>query len=207
MTSSVFETKRRTQDALIAFLVGTFLTACGAATTAAPTSESTARPAPEPEARADHAALSHHGDTDTEPAALAPAPEPTPPPEPEPVVIEAGRALGPIRIDMSEEAVRALALEERPADPRSRFFGPYRVFFDARGVRRIEARIGDLGRIRIGDRVFASGTHIHELRDAFGDCEWTEGGGERYRCAGGTLFVQTAHTMNPARYIIAVERR
>ena len=73
-------------------------------------------------------------------------------------------------------------------------------------MRRVEATIGELGRIRTGDQVLPAGTHIHALRDAFDGCEWTEGGGERYRCARGTLFVQTEHTMDPARYTIAVER-
>lgn len=136
-----------------------------------------------------------------------PAPEPAPPPEPEPVDVVAGSALGPIRIGMSEDEVRALGLEEREGDWRSRLFGPYRVYFDDGRVRRIEASIGALGRIRVGEHVFPSGTHIHQLRDAFGGCEWYEGGGERYRCAGGTLFVSTAHTMDPARYTIAVEDR
>src|SRR5690606_11062546 len=114
---------------------------------------------------------------------------------------------GPIRIGMSEDEVRALGLEEREGDWRSRLFGPYRVYFDDGRVRRIEASIGALGRSRVGEHVFPSGTHIHQLRDAFGGCEWYEGGGERYRCAGGTLFVSTAHTMDPARYTIAVEDR
>lgn len=129
------------------------------------------------------------------------------PPEPEPVEVVAGRALGPIQIGMSEEDVRALGLEESDGDWQSRRFGPYRVYFRRGVVHRIEARIGDLGRIRFGEHVFAAGTHIHTLRDAFGECRWYEGGGERYRCAGGTLFVHTAHTMDPARYMIAVEGR
>lgn len=135
-----------------------------------------------------------------------PAPEP-PPPEPEPTVVEAGVRLGVVRIGMSEAEVRALGLEEREVDPRSRQLGPYRVFFEGGAVRRVEARMGDLGRVRIGDEVFSAGTHIHRLRDGIGSCEWLEGGGERYRCAGGTLFVQTTHSMDPARYTIAVERR
>lgn len=125
----------------------------------------------------------------------------------EPVDVEAGARLGPIRIGMSEAEVRALGLPESTVDPRSRRFGPYRVFFDARGVRRVEALMRDLRRIRVRGVVLEVGTHIHRIRDAFGGCEWMEGGGERYRCAGGSLFVQTTHSMDPARYTIAVERR
>jgi hypothetical protein len=128
-------------------------------------------------------------------------------PEPEPVDVEAGIRLGPIRIGMSEAEVGALGLPETPVDSRSRRFGPYRVFFDNRGVKRVEATISDLRRIRFGSQVFPVGTDIYHLRDAFGDCVWYEGGGERYRCARGTLFVQTQHTLDPAFYLIAVERR
>lgn len=132
--------------------------------------------------------------------------EPAPPPEPEPVAVEAGTRLGPIRIGMSEAELRGLGLQEREGDPRSLRFGPYRVLLDEQGVRRVEAFMGDLERIRIGERVLEVGTHIHEIRDAIGDCQWTEGGGERYRCADGSLFVHTTHTMDPARYTVAVER-
>lgn len=123
------------------------------------------------------------------------------------VDVEAGARLGPIRIGMSEAEVRALGLIESERDARSRRFGPYRVFFDARGVRRVEARIGELRRIRVREAVLEVGVHIHRIRDAIGDCQWQEGGGERYRCAGGTLLVQTSHTMDPAHYLVAVERR
>ncbi len=133
--------------------------------------------------------------------------EPAPPPEPEPAIVEAGARLGAIRIGMSEDEVRALGLEEQEVDPRSRRFGPYRVFFEDGTVRRVEAQLGALGRIRIGGEVLEAGTHIHRIRDVIGSCEWYEGGGERYRCADGTLFVQTTHSMDPARYTIAVERR
>lgn len=184
-----------------ALLVALTLTACGAPRAEAPRPAAARADEPEPPAEAPAA---------PEPAAEAPeAPpaEPPPPPEPEPIEVVAGAALGPIRIDMSEDAVRALGLEEREADPRSRFFGPYRVYFDDGGVQRVEAIIGELGRIRVGDDVFAAGTHIHALRDALEGCVWYEGGGERYRCADGTLFVHTTHTLDPDRYTIAVERR
>lgn len=141
------------------------------------------------------------------PAAEEAAPEPPAEPEPEPVVVEAGTRLGPIRVGMTEDALRALGLPESDVDPRSRRYGPYRVFVEDGVVRRVEARMGDLERIRFGERTFERGVHIHELRDAFPECEWYEGGGERYRCAGGTLFVQTTHSLDPARYTLAVERR
>jgi hypothetical protein len=153
--------------------------------------------------------------TRSEPAALA-EPDPTPttepvaeapgPPRPAPVEVEAGARLGPVRIGMSEDEVRALGLEEHGEGSRGRRFGPYRVFFTSAGaVRRVEAPMGALGRIRVGERVFEVGTDIHVLRDAFGPCEWEEGGGERYRCADGTLFVQTTHSLRPERYTLAVE--
>jgi hypothetical protein len=122
------------------------------------------------------------------------------------VEVEAGIRLGPIRVGMSEDEVRALGLAESAASGRSRRFGPYVVLFDARGVRRIEAQMGDLRRIRVRGTVIELGTHIHRIRDAFGSCEWQEGGGERYRCAGGTLHVRTTHSLDPARYTITVER-
>lgn len=146
--------------------------------------------------------------------APAERPEPARPPEepPEappspPSVVEAGAQLGAIRIGMTEAEVRALGLPESEADPRSRRFGPYQVFFEGGSVRRIEAAFGELGRVRIGERTLEPGTHIHEIRDAIGDCEWTEGGGERYRCGGGRLLVHTDHTLDPQRYRFVVERR
>lgn len=122
------------------------------------------------------------------------------------IEVEAGARLGPIRIGMSEAEVRALGLPESANNPRSRRFGPYVVYFDARGVRRVEAQMGALGRIRVRGTVLEAGTHIHRIRDTIGSCEWQEGGGERYRCAGGRLFVQTTHSLDPARYTIAVDR-
>ncbi len=185
-----------TRIAIGATLLGLALGACGASAT------EIREPAPEPRAEPEAPP-----EAQPEPQQPAAEPEPEPQPEPEPVEVVPGAALGPIRIDMSEEAVRALGLEERDGDARSRRFGSYRVFFDARGVRRVEATIGELGRIRAGDQVLPAGTHIHALRDAFEGCEWTEGGGERYRCARGALFVQTEHTMDPLRYTIAIERQ
>lgn len=129
------------------------------------------------------------------------------PPTPEPVVVEAGTRLGPIHIGMSEAAVRELSLPEAEVDPRSRRFGPYLVFFEEGVVRRVEAYMGDLGRVQIGDQVLPAGSHIHEIRDAIGDCRWYEGGGERYRCSDGGLFVQTAHRLDPALYVLGVQRR
>jgi hypothetical protein len=147
------------------------------------------------------------GDRAPEPSEeAAPAEEP-PPPAPDPVLVEAGVRLGQIQIGMSEADVRALGLEESEVDSRSRRFGPYRVFFDGDSVRRVEAQIGAIGPVQIGDAVLPTGTHIHAIRDAIGDCEWTEGGGERYRCAGGSLFVHTTHSLDPALYTIAVEAR
>ena len=150
-----------------------------------------------------------------EAADLDPAPGPEPEVEPavqaepeiEPVEIEAGVRLGPIRIGMSEAEVRALGLDEQEVDPRSRRFGPYRVYLGDGEVVRVEAQIGALERIRFGATVIDAGTHIHTIRDAFGNCEWTEGGGERYVCAGGSLSVQTTHSMDPQRYTLGVERR
>lgn len=136
-----------------------------------------------------------------------PAPEPAAEPAPEPVDIEAGTRLGPIRVGMSEADVRALGLAEAVVDPRTTAFGPYHVTFRDGAVRRVAAQIGALGRVRVGDRVIAAGAHIAEIRDAFGDCTWTEGGGERYVCADGTLFVHTTHTMDPQRYTLGVEAR
>jgi len=136
-----------------------------------------------------------------------PDPEPPPEPEAEPVDIEAGTRLGPVRIGMSLEEVRALGLEEAVVNPRTTAFGPYHVSFRDDAVRRVEAPIGALERIQFGDRVIEAGTHIAEIRDAFGDCVWTEGGGDRYRCAGGTLFVRTTHSMDPQRYTVGVSAR
>lgn len=136
-----------------------------------------------------------------------PPPEPEPPPAPEPIEVVAGTRLGPVEIGMSEEQVQALGLEEERIDSRSRRFGRFRVFFDRRGVSRIEAVFSELQRIRVGERVYEAGTHIHEMRDGFGDCVWVEGGGERYRCQGGGLHVQTTHTLSAASYTLAVERQ
>jgi hypothetical protein len=149
---------------------------------------------------------------DEQPAREEPEPEPReeePRPEPEPpaAVIEAGARLGAIRIGMTQAEVTALGLEETEADSRSRRFGPYQIYFDGETVRRVEARFGDLGRVEVGGRTYPVGTTIYELRDAIGDCEWTEGGGERYRCAGGSLLLQTDHTLDPAFYRFIVERR
>lgn len=164
----------------------------------------------QPEAvQPDPAPSDHTTARDTAPDAIVSPEAPrveTEPPEPEPVVVEAGVRLGPIRIGMSEAEVVALGLEASPVDSQSRRFGPYRVFFDEGEVRRVEAQLGALSRIRYGDDVFDTRTHIHRLRDAFEDCQWVEGGGERYRCANGTLFVSTTHSMASERYTIAVER-
>lgn len=181
---------------LLCWCLATVLVACGASEpSATPRVEPTpSEPAREPPREAS--------------AVAEPEPEAQPePPAPEPAIVEAGTRLGAIRIGMTEDEVRALGLEESVVDPRSRRFGPYRVFFADGAVRRVEAQIGALGRIRIGPEVLEPGAHIHRIRDVIGSCEWYEGGGERYRCAGGTLFVQTTHTMDPARYTIAVERR
>ncbi|HEY8432820.1 MAG TPA: hypothetical protein VIL20_30825 [Sandaracinaceae bacterium] len=175
------------------------LAACGASETAAPRVE-TVRAQVEPASAAEPRAE----------AAPAPPPEPAEPPappEPEPAEVEAGARLGAIRIGMTEAEVRALGLEESEVDPRSRRFGPYRVFFRDGVVYRVEAQMGALGAIRVAGETLPSGTHIHRIRDVIGSCEWYEGGGERYRCEGGTLFVTTTHSMDPARYTIAVERR
>lgn len=177
------------------------LVACGA---------NEAEPAP---AASSQTGAEEHAEATPEPAAADEEPEPEPeeaeppPPEPEPVVVEAGQRLGPVRIGMTADALSALGLEEAEVDPRSRRYGPYRVFLDDDGsVRRVEARMGDLERIRFGDQTFEVGVHIHALRDAFPSCQWYEGGGERYRCADGTLFVQTNHSLDPARYSVAIER-
>lgn len=195
---------RTVQRSALAFAF--LLAACGAhesdalATTPVP-DEQQADPAPAQVSA--QAAAPARADDDVE---AEPAPEP--PPEPEPIEVEAGERLGPIRIGMSEDDVRALGLEETASDePGSRRFGPYRVFFDARGVRRVESRMGELGRIRIAGEIVPSGTDIHRIRDIVGGCEWYEGGGERYRCAGGTFFVHTTHSMDPALYTVAVQRR
>ena len=132
--------------------------------------------------------------------------EPEIEPEPEPQIVEAGSRLGPIRIGMSEEEVGGLGLPltAPSVDQPEPIYGPYRVFFDDGRVVRIEAQLGALARIQLGEAVFDSTTHIHTLRDAFGDCVWFEGGGERYRCANGTLFVETTHSLDPARYRLSV---
>ncbi len=180
------------------------LVACGANETGSgtPRAETTAAPeAEETEAEETEAEGTEAEETE------APAPEPEAPPTPEPVDVEAGVRIGPIRIGMSEEDVRALGLEARVVDPRVTAFGPYHVTLRDGAVHRVEAQMGPLGAIRFGDRVLPAGTHISAIRDAFGDCTWTEGGGERYVCAGGALFVQTTHTMDPARYTVGVEAR
>ena len=134
-------------------------------------------------------------------------PEPEPPPPPAPVEIEAGRRCGPIRVGMTQEELRALGLDEASIDPRSSRFGPYRVHLRDGRVHTVEAEIGAIGPIRIGDVALEAGTHIHVIRDAIGDCVWTEGGGERYECAGGGLTVRTTHTMDPRRYTLGVVTR
>jgi hypothetical protein len=152
---------------------------------------------------------------EAEPAEPPREPQPEPAEEPErpppvvrePALVEPGAQLGAIRIGMAEAEVRALGLEESEADPRSRRFGPYQVYFDGGTVRRVEASFGDLGPVRIRDRTFEPTTSIYELRDAIGDCEWMEGGGERYRCASGALVLHTDHSLDPARYRFVVERR
>ncbi len=197
----ILRTDRRSTILLLALA----LSACGAN---GADDRATARPADPPATTT--AAAEPDPEPSPEPTAEAqpePTPEPAPPPQPEAVAVEAGQRLGPIRIGMSRDEVGALGLAEgEPDEPDSERFGIYRVFFDDDGVRRVEAEMGDLGRIRFGDQVIASGTHIHQIRDAFGHCEWYEGGGERYRCDDRTLFVHTTHTMDPAHYTVAVQR-
>jgi len=180
-----------------------FAAACGANEAEGGQPRPDTAPTPEsddPEATAEN--------DEPEPAdAPEPDPEPEEPPEPEPIDIEAGARLGPVRIGMSADEVRALGLEESEVDPRTTAFGPYHVSFDDGAVDRIEAQMGALERIRFADEVIEAGTHIHAIRDAFGDCTWTEGGGERYVCADGTLFVHTTHTMDPQRYTVGVAAR
>ncbi|MCA9604789.1 MAG: hypothetical protein KC619_04315 [Myxococcales bacterium] len=178
------------------------LVACGANETGSGTPRSEPPPAQEESAPTPEEEPPAQAEAEPEPA---PEPEPVRPPEPEPVDIEAGARLGPIRIGMSEADVRALGLEESVVDPRTTAFGPYHVQFRDGAVRSVEALIGPLGAIRFGDQVLRAGTHISAIRDAFGDCTWTEGGGERYVCANGTLFVHTTHTMDPQRYTVGVE--
>ncbi|MGF1466241.1 MAG: hypothetical protein ACFCGT_08915 [Sandaracinaceae bacterium] len=129
------------------------------------------------------------------------APEPA---APEAVVVEAGARLGPIRIGMTEAEVAALGLEADRVDPRTRAFGPYRVTFREGAVARVEAYLGDLRRIRIGEVELGLEDHIHRIRDAIGTCRWREGGGERYACEDGTLWVHTTHSLAPERYTISV---
>mgnify|MGYP001628058754 FL=1 len=173
---------------------------------------------PEPEPSSPRVETEDPTETETQPPGPTPTEEPPPevatpespppaPPAPEPVAVEAGTSLGPIRIGMSEDDVRALGLPVGARDSRSARFGPYRVWLDDEGVRRVEAHLGALERVRLGGQVFDVDAHIHAMRDAIGSCVWTEGGGERYRCADGTLFVFTDHSLDPARYVIAVERR
>lgn len=129
-----------------------------------------------------------------------------PSPSSQAVDVEAGARMGPIRIGMSLPELRALGLPEADQGSAGRRFGPYLVQLDERGVRRIEARLGELGRVRMGGRVFDAAADIHAIRDHLGDCEWQEGGGEIYACAGGRLFVQTTHSLSPARYALVVTR-
>ncbi|MBX3271785.1 MAG: hypothetical protein KF729_16070 [Sandaracinaceae bacterium] len=189
----------------LVLVLGSLTVACGA-NDASTASSATSRPEP----RAAEPAPAPQSATSPEPAQ---SPEPEPEPEParttsrQPVELEAGARLGPIRIGMSEADVRALGLAETRVDPRTVAFGPYHVTFRAGAVRRVEAEIGALAAIRFDGRVLEAGTHIGAIRDAFGDCTWTEGGGERYVCAGGTLSIRTTHTMDPQRYTIGVEGR
>lgn len=195
--SAQAKSRRMSARALLfaATWLASFWAGCGASESAAePSLVEAAREEPEPEPSPN---------VDPEPE---PQPEPEPP-EPAAVVVEAGARLGAVRLGMTEDEVRALGLEESDIDSRSRRFGPYQVFFQDGVVRRVEAAVRDLGRVQLGERIFPVGTHIFELRDAIGDCEWTEGGGERYRCSGGTLFVATDHTLDPQHYRLAVERR
>lgn len=166
--------------------------------------ETPLEPPPPPPEQEDPEPATPDEDDPAEPSEPA---QPPPPPEPEPVDIEAGTRLGPIQIGMSEEDVRALGLEEAEVDPRTTAFGPYHVGFHNGEIRRVEALIGELRRIRFGDHVIDAGTHIFEIRDTFGDCVWIEGGGERYRCANGTLYVHTTHTLDPQQYTVGVTVR
>lgn len=182
--------------------------ACGANPESAP-EEAPATPIGSDEG--DEGATDDDGDS-TEPAPPAePAEEaPVEPPvaaQAEPIDVEAGVRLGPIRIGMSLEEVQALGLDERVINPRTTGFGPYQVSFRDGSVRRVEAVIGELERIRFGESVIEAGAHISQIRDTFADCVWTEGGGERYRCADGTLTVRTTHTMDPQRYTVGVAVR
>lgn len=182
---------------LVALLLGVAFVGCGAHESDV---AGGSRAAAEPRA----AAPDEPEQAPAEPADEPEAP-PSEPPRPAPIVVEAGTRLGPVRIGMSEAEVQALGLPEQEVDSRSRRFGPYRVFFGSGGVRRVEAQMGALGRIQLGEQVFEVGTDIHVLRDAFESCVWQEGGGERYRCADGTLFVQTTDSLRPERYTLAVE--
>lgn len=176
------------------------LAGCGADETRSQPEEP--RPAPEPAAEAPDEA-----EDEAEPAAEAPEVEP--PPEPartEPIAVDAAVGIGPVRLGMSREEVVALGLPERAIDPRTQGFGPYEVVFEDDAVTSVAARMGDLERVRLGDRVFEVGAHIHALRDAVGDCRWIEGGGERYRCRDGALAIETTHSLDPALYTIRVTR-
>lgn len=184
---------------IVAFLLGAVAIGCGASEESPPTRP----PDPPPETETE---------TETEPEAEAdPQPEepaePEAPPAPEPVEVEAGTRLGPIRVGMTEAELGALGLEVSEVDPRSDRYGPYRVWVRDGAVAEVEATIGDLERIRYGGEVFEAGVDIYTLRDAFESCVWEEGGGERYRCAGGTLTVRTEHSMDPQRYVLGVRSR
>ncbi|MGE0785436.1 MAG: hypothetical protein AB7S26_07100 [Sandaracinaceae bacterium] len=171
------------------------LVACGAGEDARPESANVSASTDEAES------------AEAEPTVAEAEPVPTPPPEPpppEPIEIEAGAHMGPIRIGMTEAELAALGLESEPVDPRSSRYGPYRVWLRRGAVDRVEARIGELERIRVGDQTYEAGVDIYTLRDAFPRCVWVEGGGERYECADGHLTVQTTHRMDPLYYTLGV---
>ncbi len=187
----------------LACAIALVATACGA-------SEERGDPGPaateEPPAATAEATPEPENDEAPAPEPEPPA-EPPPPPAPPPIEVEAGVRMGPIRIGMTADELAALGLETTEVDPRSQRYGPYRVWVERGAVTRVEATMGDLGRIRFGDREFEAGVDIYALRDAFPGCVWEEGGGERYRCADGRLTVVTTHTMNPLRYTLGVRSR
>lgn len=176
--------------------------ACGASDeTPAATSSEPATGADEEPAEPEEPEAEEPGAEEPEAAA-----EPEEPPPPEPVEI-AETHLGPIRIGMTQEELDALGLEGEPVDPRSRMYGPYRVWVRDGSVREVEASIGDLERIRFGEETFEVGVDIYTLRDALPGCVWVEGGGERYVCADRQITVRTEHTMDPRRYVLGVQSR